>query len=850
MHAHTTHLINDTQFNSNGNSNSNNMAQKRRFSCVARRNASSERGGSVAGRHSVMSGPMPGGVPTASFTTTTVDLSASFADTSRPNSASGSPIVTRSWVIFDGTGSTMSGPNPTYQFRDPGGTYNVTLRVTDEDGKTSTATNQVTVPAPSTAENAPRFEAFPSETDGGTTVDFIDVSIPGASPATSWEWDFGDPSSPTPTSASRNPTHAYAEPGEYEVTLTTTTADGKTHVTTVAVDVYDVPPGAAQAAPDPRKPTTSFRSVTPAENSGAGPLSRILVDLSVPGNAGDEIVRRSWDFGDGTTDDGNKRNVVHTFPEAGNYTVTLVVEDSAGRISETSGMILYVEDEDGFLPPEAEFKYVVAGNTVEVVNSTFPGSNPVAPGATYDFGDGSPPKQTGTGRATHTYQQPGDYTVTITSTDDSGRTGTRSKIVTVDGFYKDSAGVAAEDTSALLPKPSFTHAATPSPDNTTVQFTDTSAPSTSTASPIVSWMWTFDNGTTEDGSTSTEQNPSRTFPAGGTYEVNLTVTDENGNSHDTTIAVTVAGNNSELTAHFEIDRNLKGLVEIQEITLDDTSTPIPGSPIVKWTWNRGRIIGPEGDPEVTPQRIESETYPDDRDFEASYPALGVYKPSLLVEDDQGRTAYYETLVIIPFDYAPTAKFTVLGNVPGTDEVQFADQSYLSFELSPIIQRLWIFGDGTVQTYTTGRKPRHAYAREGTYDVILVVFDAKGRTDNTTQRVNYVKERGKPTASYEVDEEGLVDDTFAIFTDTSTPNPETQEPLVKWTWDFGDGSPIRIGYGDAVAGYSYDNFPPRRTNEVGNTFPDRTGIWAASLTVEDLDGAKDTSTGMIVINVDP
>lgn len=43
---------------------------------------------------------------------------------------------------------------------------------------------------------------------------------------------------------------------------------------------------------------------------------------------GDEIVSYRWDFGDGTTDDGAV--VQHTYTQAGNYTVTLIVND--GRI--------------------------------------------------------------------------------------------------------------------------------------------------------------------------------------------------------------------------------------------------------------------------------------------------------------------------------------------------------------------------------------------------------------------------------------------------------------------------------------------------------------------------------------
>ncbi len=59
----------------------------------------------------------------------------------------------------------------------------------------------------------------------------------------------------------------------------------------------------------------------------------------------------------------------------------------------------------------------------------------------------------------------------------------------------------------------------------TVDFTDKSE----AARPIVSWAWEFG-----DGETSTERNPSHTYSAADTYDVTLTVTDDQGNSDSLT----------------------------------------------------------------------------------------------------------------------------------------------------------------------------------------------------------------------------------------------------------------------------------------------------------------------------
>jgi PKD repeat protein len=83
------------------------------------------------------------------------------------------------------------------------------------------------------------FQWYPEEPSIFTDVWFNDYSHdPAAVGFVSWSWNFGDGA----TSTERNPTHRYAKDGDYAVSLTSTTDDGRTaSVTkTVMIRTHDV----------------------------------------------------------------------------------------------------------------------------------------------------------------------------------------------------------------------------------------------------------------------------------------------------------------------------------------------------------------------------------------------------------------------------------------------------------------------------------------------------------------------------------------------------------------------------------------------------------------------------------
>ncbi len=124
--------------------------------------------------------------------------------------------TTWSWDFGDGVGtSTLQNPSYTYT---TAGTYTVTLTCTNAEGsdtETKVAYIVVSDPVAPTAD----FVADITSASVGQTITFTDLTtgVP-----TSWSWNFGDAN----TSTAQNPTHSYAAPGVYTVTLTATNAYG------------------------------------------------------------------------------------------------------------------------------------------------------------------------------------------------------------------------------------------------------------------------------------------------------------------------------------------------------------------------------------------------------------------------------------------------------------------------------------------------------------------------------------------------------------------------------------------------------------------------------------------------
>ena len=164
------------------------------------------------------------------------DLTVQFGDQSTPGT---SPIVSWEWTFGDSETSSEQSPSHTYTTP---GLYSVSLTVTTAVGSDSESKPQyINV----TAGGGPTalFSADPDQGVAPLTVQFTDMSVPGATSITSWLWSFGDGY----TSMLQNPIHTYTAVGDYDVSLTVNSASGSN--TTLVPNYIGVEPPPEEPVP-------------------------------------------------------------------------------------------------------------------------------------------------------------------------------------------------------------------------------------------------------------------------------------------------------------------------------------------------------------------------------------------------------------------------------------------------------------------------------------------------------------------------------------------------------------------------------------------------------------------------
>lgn len=324
----------------------------------------------------------------------------------------------------------------------------------------------------------------------------------------------------------------------------------------------------------PQKPSANF---TATPTSGVQPLA-VAFDASTSSDPDGSIASYAWDFGDGNTATGVTAS--HTYTQTGSFISQLIITDQGGN-KDTATQNIEVGT-----PPLNPGGSGLTANYFNTMNFTAPALSRVDPIINFNWGTASPDPSMDANTFSVRWEggivapYTGSYTF-FTETDDGVRLWVNGQIIIdkwvnqgstehsasinlnegeqvsikMEYFENGGAAVALLRWSGpfinkqiiakdyLFPDGSFYTPQTPVA-SLTANPTSGTAPlvvsfdASASADPdgtIASYVWDFGDGTTASGATA-----SHTFTQAGTFTVNLTVTDQGGNTDDENINIVVS----------------------------------------------------------------------------------------------------------------------------------------------------------------------------------------------------------------------------------------------------------------------------------------------------------------------
>ena len=427
------------------------------------------------------------------------------------------------------------------------------------------------------------------------TVYFTDLSIG----ATSWSWDFGDGG----TSTLKNPVHTYNTVGVYTVSLTVSNASGSD--TCTKINYITVTPPAPPVAAFVASATsiTCGDSITFTDQSTNNPTAW------------------SWTFEGGTPATSTSQNPVVTYNTPGVFDVTLIASNAQGSDDEVKLNYITVAEKPYCASQGTTYSMEwIAGVHIGTMNNASGAAGytdftnitcnltggtsasvtltPGFSGSTYteywkiwidynndhDFDEAGEEEFSGYGTAAVSGSftvNPGIDVVTRMRVSMKYAAYPTSCEAFSYGEVEDYTANIVSGTGNLPPTANFTYVV----NNLSVTFTDTS---TDSDGSIVSWLWAFG-----DGATTTVQNPVHSYLTPGTYNVTLTVTDDDGAQNSITKPVTVTAPGAEMFVQDitqTISKVNKKYKSTAVVTIKDTNNSLVSNATVYITWS-GVVTG-------------------------------------------------------------------------------------------------------------------------------------------------------------------------------------------------------------------------------------------------------------------
>ncbi|SNT02120.1 Por secretion system C-terminal sorting domain-containing protein [Ekhidna lutea] len=470
--------------------------------------------------------------------------------------------------------------------------------------------------------------------------------------ASSYSWDFDDGE----TSTAFEPSKIYADTGTYQVSLEAFDSSGNcSDVLIKEVRVNRNPP-------------------TPSYDVASVPLcvdSQITLSNSTDDDSFNSEVSYVWTVTDlGTFTD---KDINLNFSTPGEKIIEL---QSIYRSCESAVISQTITIND---LPTADF---TSNSICEDESMQFTNTSESANSYLWDFGDGFTSTAENPG---HIFPGAGNYSVTLTSTDNNGCDNTIVKEVSV----------------SASPQPSFDFEV-PCTSEEGTQFFDMS---TVAGADIVSWVWEVD-GVDE----STEQNPVISFESSGTKTIGLTVTSSNG-------CETYYTEDIEILDSPQPDFTVSVGCQGAETTFFD-NTNSAGSSTVSWLWTVNGV-------NYTTEDV-THTFDDSGVFEVS---LEVTSQNFCSE------SITKTVEILEL---PSVDFSIQGQCDN-QLIQVDDQSIEGND--PIISRTWMLNGERVGN---GSQLFLNELIDGAYELALEVETSSGCVIQSSETLEV---NPSPTAAF-------------------------------------------------------------------------------------------------------
>jgi PKD repeat protein len=236
-------------------------------------------------------------------------------------------------------------------------------------------------------------------------------------------------------------------------------------------------------------------------------------------------------------------------------------------------------------------------------------------------------------------------------------------------------------------------------------------------SSIQAFNWQLGDGTTKGGEKITHS-----FSDDGTYDVKLSVEDNDGNTGEKTISVTVENRAPDASP-----------------TVSNPE-PVIGETV---TFSASQSSDADGSVDAYEWIVDGQNIGNGETLEHTFTAAGEKTVSLTVTDDDGKTDTTQLKVRAQEkNQLPEASFEVSSSEVEVGEEVLFDASK-STDDEGIQVFAWDFGDGNADT---GASVRHAFESEGDYPVELVVTDTDGERTKVSKTVT-VGAGGEVDTSY-------------------------------------------------------------------------------------------------------